>query len=408
MEESKEAHGLEENKFHFESEKTAEESKHTLALEEKKLFWAHELSIRELAIKAKQVESSSSSGSTQPVRGGKVYIPKDLVYNYQRGEDIYAWFTSYEIGLKMNEVPEKNWECGKPMSGTHTENADVVLTGEWPWQVNILANGIHMCGGTLISEKWVVSAAQCFLYFSLSTITVVLGTSQLYYSNPAPVTSRVLRIITNPMYSGEDRSVGDISLLELQTPLTYTDAIRPVCLPAAVQFPTGMKCWVTGWGQVQISLPTIYQQMLQEFELPLIDAHNCDAIYHMFTAVGRNVTIIPNTTICTRSKRGATNSCPGDSGGPLVCQLGNTWVLAGIASFSSGCALPNRPAVYTLVSAYTEWIVRHVPEALTNVVNIQLLPITEIVPTFPTGSGNSFTSSMVVILGIGLFYVFEA
>ncbi|XP_069057773.1 serine protease 27-like [Pleurodeles waltl] len=309
---------------------------------------------------------------------------------------------------KSTSTTHQKRGCGKPVSRTHPDNGQEVQTGEWPWQVSILANGIHVCGGTLISEKWVVSAAQCFLYISLSTITVVLGTNELYYWSPSPDTSRVSRIITNPKYSGGDASMGDISLLELQTPMTYTDTILPICLPGAVKFLTGMNCWVTGWGNLQISLPSTYQQTLQEFELPLIDAHNCDAIYHTLIPVGRNVTIIPNTAMCTGPKRGATNSCPGDAGGPLVCQFENTWVLAGIASFSSGCVHPKRPAIYTLVSAYTEWIVQNVPDALTNVVDVQVPSIIFIEPTFPAGSGNSLTSSMVVLLNIGLILVVQS
>ncbi|XP_078508703.1 serine protease 27-like isoform X1 [Lissotriton helveticus] len=254
-------------------------------------------------------------------------------------------------------------ECGKPVVSNRIVGGQDAVKGEWPWQASVQVDGRHICGGTLITDSWVVSAAHCYYghSYAQSSYKVCMGMYQLSSSNPNSVCSEVKSIIYNTLYTATG-TPGDILLLELNTKVNYTNFIMPICLPnSTVEFPSGLNCWVTGWGNIASSTPLLYPMTMQEVMVPLIDQPTCDYLYHKGSSVSSMKPIILSDMICAGYVNGGKDSCQGDSGGPLVCaEDGGTWFLAGIVSWGFGCALANRPGVYTRVTAYTEWIQRYV------------------------------------------------
>ncbi|KAJ1125808.1 hypothetical protein NDU88_004226 [Pleurodeles waltl] len=256
--------------------------------------------------------------------------------------------------------------CGSPViSGKIVGGLDA-SNGQWPWQISLQQNGNHVCGGSLITERWVLTAAHCFpsIPVNVSVLRIYLGAYQLMQNsiNPNVISASLKTVIINSNYTVEGSS-GDIALLELETPVQFTSYILPVCLPApSVQFPAGMNCWVTGWGFTQDGVSLSSPQTLQEVQLPIIDPTTCDNMYHTGSGVSQQYQFIKYDMICAGYPQGQRDSCQGDSGGPLVCKLGSSWFLAGVVSWGYGCALPNRPGVYTLVTAYNAWIKEYVPE----------------------------------------------
>ncbi|KAH1171421.1 hypothetical protein KIL84_007039, partial [Mauremys mutica] len=127
--------------------------------------------------------------------------------------------------------------------------------GQWPWQVSVQKYDDknheyhHICGGSLISAQWVVSAAHCFnRSFPQSAYRVTLGEHQLSNPSPSWVSSPVRQILVHPDYNRGTRSA-DIALVKLTEPVRYTDEILPICLPGpSHSFPGNHTCWVTGWG----------------------------------------------------------------------------------------------------------------------------------------------------------------
>uniref|UniRef100_A0A8C4LVS2 tryptase n=1 Tax=Equus asinus asinus TaxID=83772 RepID=A0A8C4LVS2_EQUAS len=226
--------------------------------------------------------------------------------------------------------------------------------GQWPWQVSITYDGTHVCGGSLLSEQWVLSAAHCFP----SGLEVKLGANQLDSHTPEAEVRTVAQIISHNSYRHEG-SQGDIALLRLSSPITFSRYIRPICLPAAnASFPNGLQCTVTGWASFAPTVSLLAPRPLQQLEVPLISRETCNCLYNI-DAKPNEPHFIQEDMVCAGYLKGGKDACQGDSGGPLSCPVGGLWYLAGIVSWGDACGAPNRPGVYTLTSSYTSWINFH-------------------------------------------------
>ncbi|XP_032701934.1 serine protease 33-like isoform X1 [Lontra canadensis] len=95
---------------------------------------------------------------------------------------------------------------------------------------------------------------------------------------------------------------------------------------------------------------------LQGVRVPLLDRRTCDRLYHVGTDVPSTEHIVLPGNLCAGYVQGHKDACQGDSGGPLTCMRSGRWVLVGVVSWGKGCALPNRPGVYTNVATYSPWI----------------------------------------------------
>ncbi|XP_026533192.1 serine protease 27-like [Notechis scutatus] len=245
--------------------------------------------------------------------------------------------------------------CGQPVI-SRIVGGQAALEGTWPWQVSIFQANKLICGGSLISSNWVISAAHCF-NFPEAAYEIQLGAYKLLDPSPNMVTLDVKRIISHPDYTKEAASSGDIALVELNSPVTFNNYILPICLPASsVEFPANTKCWVTGWGQIGSSVNLASPQILQELEVPIIDRKTCNNLYNISKKYQLQTDIVKADMICAGYKEGGKDACQGDSGGPLVCKSNGVWTLAGVVSWGEGCAQPNQLGIYTSVPFYLDWI----------------------------------------------------
>ncbi|KOC65504.1 Enteropeptidase [Habropoda laboriosa] len=247
----------------------------------------------------------------------------------------------------------KNFECGirtQAPSQARIVGGGSSSAGSWPWQVALYKEGDYQCGGALINERWILSAAHCFYHAQNEYWVARIGaTRRGSFPSPYEQVLRLDHISLHPDYI-DNGFINDIAMLRLEEPVTFSDYVRPVCLPQS-EPKSGTTCTVTGWGQL-FEIGRIFPDTLQEVQLPVISTEECRR-KTLFLPLYR----ITSGMLCAGLKDGGRDACLGDSGGPLVCSgSDNKYTLHGITSNGYGCARPGRPGVYTKVHYYLFWV----------------------------------------------------
>jgi secreted trypsin-like serine protease len=272
----------------------------------------------------------------------------------------------WEIRMLENAVgKERAAELLAPKPNAEIVGGNTAPAGKWPWQVALLFNRPNFsnfdnqfCGGTLVGELFVVTAAHCITENNGSvsagtSIRVLTGTqtlSKIPGQNAGGVRREIQQIVRHPQYN-DNTADYDIAVIKLKTPATGIQTAR---LLTVAQEPTlaatGNLSFVTGWGDTE-SVPTFPAQ-LQQVQVPIVSREACKNSY------GND---IKPRMICAGLPEGGKDSCQGDSGGPLIVrdnEQGPWRVLAGVVSWGSGCADPNFFGVYSRVAVFRNWVVQ--------------------------------------------------
>jgi secreted trypsin-like serine protease len=273
---------------------------------------------------------------------------------------LLIWFETRSVA---GEIDSSNENRG--MGGSEAQ------PGSWPWQVFIIAswdkeNRSAACGGSLISDKWVLTAAHC-IFEGPSEVVVIAGNVDRTQGE----LFRASGIFIHPEYHDEP-IVNDIALIKLNR--SYEKGRPFITLPTAKadKYLTapGTTAVVTGWGATldpeylqlllqkspgqeylppqeldEIRIP----RLLRQVEISILDPLKCSDAY-----LSKGLPPPTDDPLCAGAV--GKGPCHGDSGGPLVVKFRKRYVQVGIVSYARNCGDPALYAVFTRVSKYIDWI----------------------------------------------------
>jgi len=229
-------------------------------------------------------------------------------------------------------------------------NGQDATVGEFPWQASLQPKGKdgHFCGGSLVSDRWVVTAAHCVTHRGPDDFKVVLGahdrkTKKLGEPTPYEVEQVIMHENWLPRTKPGDPT--DIALVKLKSSVKMGTYVSTIDLPGAGDGYVGDSCVVSGWGYRGKDPLIKGPNVLQKLQVTVVSGRKCpakgDGSFHT----------------CVR-KRGS-GMCNGDSGGPLACKKRDRWTLVGAASFVYGKCSTRKPSVYSSITYHRDWIRRH-------------------------------------------------
>ncbi|XP_052059242.1 chymotrypsin-like serine proteinase [Mytilus californianus] len=277
-----------------------------------------------------------------------------------------------EIFSFSSEITDVDGFSSKIVGGS---DADITT---YPWQVSMqMRSGsgwYHICGGSIIDNNWIVTAAHCvdgssflipFAVLSenksmiicyivhfvcrVNTLRIAAGMTKL--SDTSRTVRSLARIIMHPSYSSSRPGYpNDIALLELSQSLTFGASINKIAVPTTQDF-TGSTCSLSGWGRLSGSGSS--PDNLKDVQMTIISNSECSTRWASVTGAAIN-----DGNICILQS--GKSACSGDSGGPMTCYSGNTPYLAGATSWGISTCSGDFPSVYARLTSFRSWISSYV------------------------------------------------
>jgi len=259
-------------------------------------------------------------------------------------------------------TPAPEDRCGVTPQNNRIVGGSEARQGAWPWAIILgrsrFGGGFQvMCGGTLVDEDTIVTAAHCFdsVPGQQGPNMVRLGDHDITTTGDGatPVDISIARSIQHPGWNSNTLS-DDIAIVKLSRPVTYSTNIRRACLPDSYKgqdLPSLLRNappTIIGWGSTFSGGGP--QNRLRQAKVPMVTQQSCASAYAAISRV-----TIGATKLCAGD--GRRDTCNGDSGGALLSNtIGNSYAVVGVTSFGVDCAREDFPGVYTRVDQYLPWI----------------------------------------------------
>jgi trypsin len=223
--------------------------------------------------------------------------------------------------------------------------------GEFPHQVSLMYSskfdpspGLdrHFCGGSIIADEWVMTAAHC--------VQGIIGSQKYYSVGSGNVDLNKLQeyeldgVWIHPSYDGENLDY-DFALIKVRSPF-FDREIALVTRDDNQLIDVGAVATLTGWG---VDGTGNIQQILKKVDVKVVSRTDCNDANSYNGAVTSRM-------ICLGLAAGGKDTCQGDSGGPALTRIHGTPVLFGSTSWGHGCALPQKYGVYGRLIAARSWI----------------------------------------------------
>ncbi|XP_043285319.1 trypsin-5-like [Venturia canescens] len=241
------------------------------------------------------------------------------------------------LSAKIGGFPTAHHLPGRIINGSE------ISIEEYPYQISLILKGEgHLCGGSIISKKWVLTAAHCVVGTKPSDFVVISGMTDM---SKGGTNHRIAKLLPHESFrfNSDGIMINDIALVQVIDPFEFGDKCRAISLFAMNEKSTvGSVGTVTGWG---LDANGEYPDILNKVEIPVISKEKCNRMYQEIGGIEAG-------QMCAAYEDGMRDSCTGDSGGPFAI-YGR---LAGVVSWGRKCALAKYPGVYTEVASYRDWI----------------------------------------------------
>ncbi|XP_075573241.1 coagulation factor X [Pelecanus crispus] len=253
--------------------------------------------------------------------------------------------------LTTTESPTTRPGNGTSIKGSfvHTRivGGDECLPGECPWQAVLLNEaGEEFCGGTILNEYFILTAAHCMN--QSKEIKIIVGEVDREKKEHSETMHTVDKILVHSKYIAETYD-NDIALIKVKEPIMFSEYIIAACLPEAdfanevlMNQRSGM---VSGFGR-EFEGGRLSKK-LKVLEVPYVDRNTCKQ--------STNFAITENM-FCAGYETEQKDACQGDSGGPHVTRYKDTYFVTGIVSWGEGCAKKGKYGVYTKMSRFLRWV----------------------------------------------------
>ncbi|XP_034825613.2 trypsin-1-like isoform X1 [Maniola hyperantus] len=239
-----------------------------------------------------------------------------------------------DVSSKKHDRRDKKLEDGKIVGGSE------VSIKKFPYQARLVietGEGYFGCGGSIISDTYILTAAHCLS--GANKVSVRVGSANADEGGDLIESTDFKQ---HPKYNSSMYDF-DVGLIRLPSPIAFDDTKRAISLPArGTSIPAGTRVTVSGWGATSENGEA--SDTLLAVTVPALSNDRCRASYRTLT----------ENMVCAGVPQGGKDSCQGDSGGPAVTR----GKLGGVVSFGYGCARPGFPGVYARVASppIRDWI----------------------------------------------------
>ncbi|KAM5138213.1 ovochymase-2-like [Mantella aurantiaca] len=301
-------------------------------------------------------------------------------YMHERSSWVSQWsvyagqeFGEYDGGGYKQESSAEEYDgarCGEQLSINDYRLLSRIVGGtrakenDYPWIASIKRKKQHICGGTIVSKKHVITAAHCVTDKNLTRqLKVIIGDRDFTVKESSEQVFSINKVIVHPSFLAHQPINYDVAIVVLEGHIVFGAKIQPACLPSPDEFfPTGSLCVALGWGRTSENGPVATS--LQQVTLPIVDHQTC---IRVLQTLGPSATF--ETAVCAGFPEGGRDACQGDSGGPFLCRRSHgRFVLVGVTSWGMGCARrwsnnvnepPDKrgsPGIFTQVQKLLEWL----------------------------------------------------
>ncbi|CAL1273453.1 unnamed protein product [Larinioides sclopetarius] len=310
--------------------------------------WAHPTTTTAGNLKETTTESSTKN-CTADITTADTTATTESTRSPKSETEAEAHFHSFNL---QTAAPKR--QCGRRFA----RNARIVggadtYNGEFPWAVSVRLLATHYCGGAVINEYWVLTAAHCVKRYSARYFRVRMAEDDISVDRFRPdIDIHVAEVSIHPDFGRPRRYSNDLALLKLKRPLVFDAYTQPICLPDPDQDLEGRNATAVGWGWMN-EIENAKAKRLQKVQVPVLNNTICEKWY---AEVYSSYVRIYNYQICAGYKEGGKDACQGDSGGPLVMKDGDHFSIIGVVSAGVGCAREHLPGIYSRVSVFVPWI----------------------------------------------------